>query len=153
MPGSPDMTGGVPGQPTTPTPGQMPANMTMHNVASTGKVPLPEFMQCGGAGGLCDVFGECADRVWATRSCGTGLTCNKQNKWYYQCLKSSSTTPPTKPPTPPPASGNVLARWAQCGGTGGACASSATGGKCVDGPFPGTSCASGSKCARQSVYY
>jgi hypothetical protein len=38
----------------------------------------------------------------------------------------------------------------QCGGRGGDCQQR---GSCVDGPFPGTACASGGGCIRQSEWY
>ena len=42
-----------------------------------------------------------------------------------------------------------LQLWAQCGGLGGNCAQFS----CVDGPYPGQSCASGSSCLKQSQWW
>jgi hypothetical protein len=41
----------------------------------------------------------------------------------------------------------VIATYAQCGGSGGSCAQASA---CVDGPFPGTACEAGSTCQRAS---
>jgi hypothetical protein len=48
----------------------------------------------------------------------------------------------------PSAAGGQLSWWSQCGGNGGSCSQYT----CLDGTFPGWSCAAGSACIRQSSY-
>ncbi len=48
------------------------------------------------------------------------------------------------------AAAQELRLWDQCGGEGGSCKEAGT---CVDGPFPGKACPSGSSCLKQSNWY
>ena len=48
------------------------------------------------------------------------------------------------------AAAQELKLWDQCGGEGGNCK---TAGTCLNGPFPGKTCPSGSSCLKQSNWY
>lgn len=45
---------------------------------------VSEYEQCGGKS-HCTAYG-CADEVWPGVCCPSGLTCHRQNAYYYQCL-------------------------------------------------------------------
>jgi hypothetical protein len=87
--------------------------------------------QCGGMGGNCAGY-QCLDGWYPNYACPSGTSCQRQNQWYYQCLPGGS-------------GGATLNVWDQCGGKGGNCAGFA----CVDGPYPGQSCPSGTSCQRK----
>lgn len=53
-------------------------------MAATSKVPINEFAQCGGQGGVCAILGTCADAPLPDRRCIKGTTCQKQDTWYWQ---------------------------------------------------------------------
>ncbi len=127
------------------------------------------YDQCGGEGGSCKQAGACVDAPYPGKACPAGASCQKQNNWYYQCLPAGSTpsaTPsatPTPTPTPsatpsattpaassPSPSAQLIKLWDQCGGEGGNCKDVGT---CVNGPYPGRSCPSGSSCLKQSNWY
>jgi hypothetical protein len=137
--------------------------------ASTPAVgDLKLWDQCGGEGGNCKQAGACVDGPYPGKACPAGASCQKQNNWYYQCLPAGSTpsaTPsatPTPTPTPSatpsaatpaassPSPSPQLKLWDQCGGEGGSCKEAGT---CVNGPYPGRSCPSGSSCLKQSNWY
>jgi len=48
---------------------------------------LSTGMQCGGKGGKCatEFGGKCEDRVAQGVCCERGLSCVRQNEWYYGC--------------------------------------------------------------------
>lgn len=60
-----------------------PANYTG---TVTGNSTLPAYGQCGGAGGECAKYGTCADMAFPGFKCTTGWSCQRQHRWYYQCL-------------------------------------------------------------------
>ncbi len=81
----------------------------------------------------CFAFLACWARADSSRrSLPAGTSCQRQNQWYHQCLPGGG-------------SGATLNVWDQCGGKGGNC----NGYTCVDGPFPGQSCPSGTSCQRK----
>jgi hypothetical protein len=52
----------------------------------------PEYvadgMQCGGKGGMCATeLGACEDREARGVCCEPGLTCTRQNEWYWGCKR------------------------------------------------------------------
>lgn len=145
--------------------------MCRHDISHTGNDILKEFEQCGGKGGFCQtLFGSCVDAPATQAKCMSGLACQRQSEFYYQCLKGSAIENPSVPAgngsagnsssgshppvvaTNSPTAGNakILKKDAQCGGSGAACKDIA---KCVDDPFPGFACGSGLRCIRQNAYY
>lgn len=106
---------------------------------------LKEYAQCGGLGGECGVA-NCADAEYTAHKCESGLSCLRQNEYYWQCLKPSST------PSPTPVVPVEIPQYGQCGGQGGNC-TTAPYGKCAPEPFPGTVCSHGHFCAKQNDYY
>lgn len=55
----------------------------------TGNSTLPAYGQCGGAGGECAKYGTCADMAFPGFKCTTGWSCQRQHRWYYQCLPAT----------------------------------------------------------------
>jgi hypothetical protein len=55
----------------------------------TGNSSLPAYGQCGGAGGECAKYGTCADMAFPGFRCTTGWSCQRQHRWYYQCLPAT----------------------------------------------------------------
>jgi hypothetical protein len=60
-----------------------------HDMAATSKVPLDEYAQCGGEGGVCAIIGSCRDAPVTTRQCVTGTTCQRQSNWYWQVRETA----------------------------------------------------------------
>lgn len=57
----------------------------------TGNSTIPAYGQCGGAGGECANYNFCADATFPGFKCISGWTCQRQHRWYYQCLPPTST--------------------------------------------------------------
>jgi hypothetical protein len=146
--------------------------------------PMPSDMelklwdQCGGKSGApAGVVG--VDGPWAGYKCGTGigLSCCRQNEWYYQCLAECTVAPVASPAvtttpspavtvtpspavtvtpspavtvTPSPAASTVVQLWGQCGGNGGTIPAGVTPATPV---WAGYSCATGLTCCPQSEWY
>lgn len=135
--------------------GEMQAGADPQNVVSydycTAAAPVPdgsrclkalkEFDQCGGKS-KCNDW-ACADAAWPGACCPTGLSCERQNAFYWQCLS---------PNRPMPACGMQLRRWDQCGGSSGCVLGPEV---CADKEWPGSCCntAGGDVCDRQNEYY
>lgn len=137
------------------------------------------YESCGGEGDKCADTGQCYDAAWAGTCCVTpGTSCQRLQKWYWQCLydasNRSSSTPQTTSSTPlsapnpsPSTSLTPVSDIIQplpatdsscrlsisanqiCGGIGGSCSSL---GVCDDAPAPGACCSSGYACQRQNEY-
>lgn len=54
------------------------------NGSKTQGQTLREVEQCGGKGAKCEEYGSCADKAFPGYACSAGLTCNRQNEWYWQ---------------------------------------------------------------------
>eukprot|EP00775_Hariotina_reticulata_P011244 gene11244-11393_t len=50
---------------------------------------LHEYHQCGGAGGVCSDFGACEDAPFPHDACEGWLRCQRQSRYYWQCLRAS----------------------------------------------------------------
>lgn len=55
---------------------------------SSGGSTIPAYGQCGGAGGECAGY-YCADKPFPGYKCVSGWTCQRQHRWYYQCLPAT----------------------------------------------------------------
>lgn len=66
---------------------------TTTSSSSTSNKALVENEQCGGRGAKCGQsgYGGCADAQFSGYACGQGLTCKRQNQWYWQVRKHPST--------------------------------------------------------------
>ncbi|KAK9811457.1 hypothetical protein WJX72_004232 [[Myrmecia] bisecta] len=53
-----------------------------------------EFDQCGGLGADCAAVGQCVDAQWEGACCPTGLRCERQQRFYWQCLAPSAVSSP-----------------------------------------------------------
>jgi hypothetical protein len=122
-----------PPAPLSPTSSPGPAAL---RGASAGAAALRLWAQCGGRGGNCASYSECADAPYAAAACPPGSSCRRSSEWYHQCL-------------PDPVL-DGLGYWAQCGGKGGECARH---GACADEPYTGQACPPGTACVRQSEWH
>jgi hypothetical protein len=125
--------------------------------------PIADYQQCGGKGGSCNDFKSCTDTAWPNIKCANpSFACLRITEWHWQCEQSKDSKPNTNTNTgansntnaggnesKPLGGGSALAKWQQCGGKGGDCSKWS----CVDGPFPGTSCLSGSSCQKETQWY
>lgn len=62
-------------------------------VVPSGNSTLAAYGQCGGAGGECAKWGFCDDRPFPAYSCLSGWSCQRQHRWYYQCLPATGLIP------------------------------------------------------------
>lgn len=91
VPSQPSPSPSSPSEPSPPAPQppQLPP-ATGNDVTSAGEpaaVVLSHYSQCGGTGGNCHEAGGdavCGDIPFAGQSCDAGLTCVRQNVWYWQ---------------------------------------------------------------------
>ena len=111
---------------------------------SGGTIEL--YQQCGGMGGSCATDGQCVDADWTGKSCKSN-NCKRINEWHRQCEPSGGGGGGGGGGSG--GGGGTIELYGQCGGKGGDCA---TNGQCVDGPYPGKSCKSGS-CQRKDEWY
>jgi hypothetical protein len=51
----------------------------------SGSGLIAKWQQCGGKGGECSTA-SCLDGVFPGKGCSSGLSCVRQNEWYYQCM-------------------------------------------------------------------
>lgn len=137
------------------------------------------YESCGGEGDRCAETGQCYDDAWAGTCCVTpGTSCQRLQKYYWQCLYNTSSdtsqtsyspvmTPSSAPAPSPSTSLTPVSDIIQplpstdsscklsisanqiCGGIGGSCSSL---GVCDDAPAPGACCSSGYACERQNEY-
>lgn len=64
---------------------QCPKSFCSNTTTGSG-LTVPAYGQCGGAGGECAKYGFCDDRSFPGYKCTAGWTCQRQHRWYYQCL-------------------------------------------------------------------
>lgn len=149
--------------------------MTLPAAAADAGRLLLLLLLLPGTGGVSAKFGPgnmCKDQTFNGYSCAKGLVCDRQNKYYHQCLpfngnnadkgrntaQTSAKTPAdntAKPSTKssvnkPKSSAKVQALGQQCGGLGAACDDL---GGCVDGALSTVKCAPGLSCKTQNKYY
>lgn len=122
-----------------------------------------------GTGGDCKKYGPgnmCRDQPFTGYTCAKGLTCERQNNFYYQCVKPDRNSIDSNTDKPSTTGGNqqasspsastagpsieALREGEQCGGKGAKCKDYDA---CVDKPFPGYACGQGLTCNRQNEWY
>lgn len=96
---------------------------------------MAQWTQCGGAGGVCQMFGgraACTDSQWPGYACHSGAVCARQSVWYYQCVPdgtaSSSSGGTTSSSGGGPTSGSGGATSSSSGGTTSSGGSTSSGG-------------------------
>ncbi|KAK9809025.1 hypothetical protein WJX72_008102 [[Myrmecia] bisecta] len=141
------------------------ANSTPAGTSGPGS-ELQPYVQCGGISNCPSGFpaSSCTDAQYPNTQCSSGFFCQRGNEFYWQCIPGTAGTPqptsastpsPTTPATPiatSPSSVKSLGQYAQCGGKGGDCPQYPAG-YCVDGPYPASTCPSGTSCIRQNEWY
>lgn len=70
-----------------------PASFCNNTTPSTANNTVPAYGQCGGAGGECAKYGYCDDRSFPGYKCTAGWSCQRQHRWYYQCLPATGVLP------------------------------------------------------------
>jgi hypothetical protein len=68
---------------TTTNTHKKPSSQPTNGSKTQGRT-LREVEQCGGKGAECEEYGSCADKAFPGCACGAGLTCHRQNEWYWQ---------------------------------------------------------------------